>query len=134
MYSDTFNIKNTEFLKCFDYIDPNKDIEIYRIMEEVVYGVHKNVEKYKNLLVSLGHEQFILNIKKSINSGTRKQTINEQTTKKRKNIKENMLENFVIKNNKGKNYLNHLQMYIFFKNISNKNITIVDGDIIDIVI
>lgn len=125
-----FKIKNLEFLKCLSYIDRLKDIEVYRFLEKLIYNEHTEEIK-KNCISKLKNStelEFINYVKKL----THKKQINE-IKHKRKNIKENMLENYVIRNNKNKKFLQELNLKIFFKTIPNKNIIIEDGDIVDII-
>lgn len=125
-----FNIKNITFLKCFNYIEKSKDIQTYRLLENLLYEENKEINiKYSTLLNSIGIIEF-LNVLKSKNIH-KSVYINPS---KRKNIKENMIEDFVIKNKKGVDYLKELNIKFFLKNIPNKNIVLQNDNIIDVIL
>lgn len=124
-----FMIKNIEFIECFSEIDKTKDIEVYRFIEKLVYGEipQEKVNAFSKQLKEVGIINFVNTVKSTI-----PKLVFNDIKNKRKNIKENMIENYVIKNNKNKKFLQDLNLKIFLKTIPNKNITIEDGDIIEI--
>lgn len=123
-----YNITNIEFLPCFNFIDKDKDIEVYRFVEKIIYET--DVISEKKLLENLGLEEYINHLKTQY----KPKKYVENTGLKRKNIKENMIEDFIIKNKKGKEYMKFLNSKIFLKNIPTKNIIVENNKIIDIII
>lgn len=122
-----YNITNIEFLPCFNFIDKNKDIEVYRFLEKIIYTTDVNSEK--KLLENLGIEEYINHLKTQY----KPKKCTENSVLKRKNIKENMIEDFIITNKKGKEYMKFLNSKIFLKNIPTKNIIVENNKIIDII-
>lgn len=129
--SETFLIKNIEFLSCLSFINRIEHVEIYRFLEKLIYDElpSKITHKYLALLKTEGIDSFL----KTLNEKFPKKLHKEEKKNKRKNIKENMVENYVIKNKKNKQFLQELNLKIFLKTIPNKNIILKDGDIIDII-
>lgn len=129
---EDFNIKNFEFLRCLLVVDRIKDFELYKFIEKLLYGkiCDKKTELYKEKLKETTTEDFLKILKKN------HQIINNQKELKikRKNIKESMLENYVIKNKLSQQFLKELNMKILLKIIPNKNIIVENGDIIDIIL
>ena len=125
-----FNIKHKEFIECLKYVDRTEDIQLYRTIEKLLYGdCTKEFTKLSlQTIHDTGCELFVdsLRNKFCVSSPCDKKN-------KRKNIKENMIENYVIKNKKNKQYLNELNFKIFLKTIPNKNIIVKNGDIVNIV-
>lgn len=116
-----FKIKNIEFLNCFEFVT---EVFQYRILEDLVYS--SDCEKELNMLKSMGCEDFV----KNLNIET-KSKFNLEL--KRKNIKENLLINYIVTNNLNKKDFTDLNMKIFLKTIQNKNIKITDGKIEEII-
>lgn len=127
-----FKIKNLEFLLCLEKINRVEELELYKFLEKLIYDeISKpKIETYKSKLNSLGVENFIKNIREEIY----KKTSQKDLKLKRKNIKESMLENYVIKNQKSQEFLKELNLKILLKIIPNKNIIVEDGDIVDIIL
>lgn len=126
-----FKLHNVDYISCLKKIDRVKDIELYKFIEKLIYNEHpKEIEKIcREKFKTQTEDEFINFIKqKTIKK------IKKDSTIKRKNIKENMLENYVIRNNKDKKFLQELNLKIFLKTIPNKNIIIEDGDIVDIIL
>lgn len=122
-------IKNVEFLICLNKL--NLHIDVYRELEKLVYGNKPldQINKFKIILKERGSNYLISLIEKNV---LKQKTINLKQDQKRKNIKESMIENYVIKNNKGKSFLKKLNLQFFLKNIPNKYIKIKNGDIEEI--
>lgn len=125
-----FNVKNKEFIECLQYVDRTDDIQLYRTIEKLLYGECKKEFMRDSLQTvhDIGCKMFVesLRTKFFVLSPCDKKI-------KRKNIKENMIENYVIKNKKNKQCLNELNFKIFLKTIPNKNIIVKNGDIVNII-
>lgn len=125
-----FNVRQKEFIECLQYVDRTEDIQLYRTIEKLLYG--KCNKEFTRLSLQtireIGCEMFVesLRTKFCVSSPCEKKI-------KRKNIKENMIENYVIKNKKNKQCLNELNFKIFLKTIPNKNIIVKNGDIVNII-
>lgn len=124
-----FLIKNFKFVSCLNFIDKNSEIEIYKYFEKIIYDELplNNFSVISKKLDELGIEEFVKVVRSTI-----PECVNKTLNAKRKNIKENMLENYVIRNNKNQQFLQELNLKISLKTIPSKNIIIKDGDIIDI--
>lgn len=115
------SIKNIEFLPCFNYIEKCEEAHLYDFIQENIYN--KN-QKQLVQLKELGPEKYVENLRKTLPKKK-----NLQETNIRKNIKESMIENYVIRNKQSKTFLQELNIKIFLKIISNKNIIIENGEI-----
>ncbi|QIH04857.1 hypothetical protein [Dasineura jujubifolia toursvirus 2a] len=144
-------IQNPEFLICFSFIKKTDFVYLYREVENIVLGniSNKDLFLYKKQLKQLGPEEFISNLEKKIkedinskcssyngkiqNQQNTNNTATNFSSTKRKNVKDNMIENYVIKNNKGEQFLKELNIKLFLKIINSKNIIIENGDVIDVI-
>lgn len=124
-----FTCKHIDFIECLAYINRDTDMKLYRFIEKLVYEeIPKDkITSFKSLLKNVGVEKFVNTVKNTIPVSPEK-----NVKYKRKNIKENMLENYVIRNKRDKKFLQELNLKIFLKMIPTKNITVDDGNIVDI--
>lgn len=127
-----FQIKNPEFLPCVMFIDKSTDIKLYRLVEKIIKGDidNKRMFEYKSKLKNLGPCKFTDFLRCYFNPPQYNET--PETSNRRKNIKDNMIENYVIRNNLGENYLKQLNIKLLIKSVNSKNIIIKDGSIITI--
>lgn len=123
----SWEIQNTDFLECFNYINRVEDMQLYRYLEDIVLNVKTASKSDIDLLQTLGHSRFVEEKRKKYHK------IDEFSKSSRKNIKDNMLENYVIRNNKDKKFLQELSFKIFLKNILPRNIIVEEGEIVEII-
>jgi hypothetical protein len=124
---DDLKFKNFEFIPCI--LHSQMKLEVYKILEKLIYGELglKITESYKNILENKGPDSLIYEISRSIGEEPK-----ENLKLKRTNIKD-MLENYVIRNKKGQDFLKALNLKILLKIIPNKNLIVKNGDIVDII-
>lgn len=118
------SIKNAEFLPCFNYIEKCEEAHLYDFIQENIY---KKNQKQMAKLKELGPEKYVDNLRKTLPKNK-----DHSEPNIRKNIKESMIENYVIRNKQSRTFLQELNIKIFLKIISNKNIIIENGEIIKI--
>lgn len=123
-------IKHFEFLFCFE---KNLDYKIYKFLENLVYGniCTNEINTFKSLLNEKGKTVFLENIQKIACVGNK--TNESDSVTKRKNIKDCMIKNYVIRSGNDKEFLKNLNLKIVLKLIPNKNIKIKNGEIVDII-
>lgn len=125
---DQFAIQNFEFLECAENVDPTRETSLYRFLENIITGNAREdiIQKNAETLRKIGIKEYLKFLRENISE---KENTSEP---KRKNIKDGMIENYVIKNNKDKKFLQDLNFKIFLKIIPTKNIKIQNGNIVDI--
>jgi hypothetical protein len=118
-----FNIKNPEYLDCFERVDKAKQVAVYRFIESLLYTTNgSNPGMDIDAIISLASTPVCSAV------ATRK------PAPKRRNIKDSMIENYVIRNNKGQDFLKQLNVKLFLKSLCPKDIHIEDGEISMIVL
>nr|UOX61026.1 MAG: hypothetical protein DiTV3a_F3ORF1 [Diabrotica toursvirus 3a] len=124
------DIKNPEFILCLNFVTKSSNINLYRFIEKILYGdITSSEEKnYKREIILMGPLNFCKKYQEIY--FTREETL--PLISVRKNVKDIMLENYVIRTNKTLEYLKMLKLKIMLKTISSKNIIIDKGHIVDI--
>lgn len=127
---DQFAIQNYEFLECAAQVDPSKETSLYRFLESIITGKARKdvIDKNLEILKKIGVNEYLKFLRENISE---KETV---SSPKRKNIKDGMIENYVIKNKKDRKFLQDLNFKIFLKIIPTKNIKIQNGNIVDILV
>lgn len=129
-------IKNPGFIPFLEMIDKDSDITLYRFIENLIFETSNDAERFLGEIKTIGLEKTLESIKAFVDS----QIIKDQDSSiviknpKRKNVKDEMIENYIIKKGLDTSLLRKIKMAVCLKILGSKNLIVKDGEITGIVI
>lgn len=122
-----FTIKNQIFFPLLQTINRTDDINLFRFITNLIFETSDESEKFSRMILEKGLEHTLTEIKSLVDT----QIIPETKPKlvRRKNIKDEVIENYIIKKGLDNTLFKKIKMYTCLKLLGPKNLVFKDGEI-----
>ncbi|CCA61428.1 hypothetical protein AV955_gp071 [Diadromus pulchellus ascovirus 4a] len=126
-----FRVINVEFLQLLNLVDKNSETDLYRFIENLIMFPSEEADRLKNELEQKGGLETINTIRRLCNDRFPPKT-KSIDSKRKVVIKEDMIENYIVKHGLDKKILDAINTKMSLKSLSSKNVVVKDGIVVDI--